>query len=147
MKLYKTFSAKKASLPRRWFVADATDIPLGRLASQVAAILRGKHRPEFTPHTDCGDGVIIVNCAKVKLTGRKLEQKSHFHHTGWPGGQRLTPYKQLMQTRPERAVQWAVKGMLPHTRLGARQILHLKVYKGATHPHEAQEPKPLAIVS
>lgn len=145
MKPFRTYSAKVGELPRRWYVADASGLPLGRLASRVAAVLRGKHRPEFTPHVDCGDGVIVVNAEKVKLTGRKLEQKTHFHHSGYPGGVKLAPYKLVMKERPEQAVRWAVRGMLPHTRLGNRQIRHLKVYRGAEHPHVAQGAQPLAI--
>ena len=145
MSVYRTYSQKPGEIPRKWHVADASGIPLGRLASRVAAVLRGKHKATFTPHMDCGDGVIVVNASKVVLTGKKLDKKTHWHHTGFPGGLRITPMKIAMRDKPERVVEWAVRGMLPHTRLGDRQIRHLKVYRGPDHKNAAQQPTPLQV--
>jgi large subunit ribosomal protein L13 len=139
----KTYSAKPGEIERRWFVVDATDQVLGRLASRVAAVIRGKHKPVFTPHTDTGDFVVVVNAEKVKLTGNKLDRKRFRRHTGYPGGLVEIPYRRLLETHPERAIEQAVWGMLPKGRLG-RQLRHkLKVYKGAEHPHTSQKPGPL----
>jgi large subunit ribosomal protein L13 len=134
----KTYSLKAGDIKRDWHVIDATDEPLGRLASRIAFLIRGKHRPTYTPHLDMGDFVVVVNAEKVKLTGRKPWQKTYFRHTGYPGGGRLTPYLQMKKEHPTRIIEKAVKGMLPHNRLGRRLFHHLKVYAGPTHPHEAQ---------
>ncbi|HVE92753.1 MAG TPA: 50S ribosomal protein L13 [Actinomycetota bacterium] len=139
----KTYSAKPGEVPRHWYVVDATDQVLGRLATQIAVVLRGKHKPQFTPHLDTGDFVIVVNAEKIKLTGNKLEKKLFHRHSGYPGGLRSIEYGKLLQTHPERAVEKAVWGMLPKRRLGRQQIRKLKVYRGPEHPHEAQKPEPL----
>lgn len=136
----KTFMAKPETVERKWYVVDATDMVLGRLASQVAAVLRGKNKPTFTPNVDTGDHVIIINCDKVVLTGRKLEQKYYRYHTGYVGGLKEIQYSKLMQTKPEFAVYEAIRGMLPKSPIGRQMIKKLKVYKGATHNHEAQQP-------
>lgn len=135
-----TFMAKKENIERKWYVIDAADKPLGRTAVAAANILRGKHRPEFTPHVDCGEFVIIINCDKAVLTGKKLEQKYYRHHSGYIGGLKETQYKTLMATKPEFAMQLAVKGMLPHNSIGAKSITRLKVYAGPEHKQEAQKP-------
>lgn len=140
-----TFSAKPSDVERRWFVVDATDKPLGRLASAVATVLRGKHKPIFTPHLDTGDFVVVVNAEKVKLTGRKLDGKYYHRHSGIPGGLKSEPYRKLMKQRPEFVIEKAVKGMLPKNSLGRRLHLKLKVYAGPDHPHTAQKPDPLEI--
>lgn len=140
-----TFSAKPTDIKHDWYIVDAEDVVLGRLASQVAQILRGKHKPIFTPHMDTGDFVVIINAEKVRLTGTKAEVKSYFRHTGYPGGQRFTSYKEMMEKKPEQVVEKAVKGMVPHNRLGRQIMKKLKVYAGPEHPHEAQQPKPLVI--
>jgi large subunit ribosomal protein L13 len=137
----KTYSMKQAEIAKDWLVVDAEDIPLGRLATHIATFLRGKHKPTFTAHLDMGDNVIVVNAAKVKLTGQKLDKKVFLHHTGYMGGQRETPLRKLMEKRPEEVVLRAVKGMLPKTRLGRKQLTNLRVYKGEAHPHAAQQPK------
>ncbi|RDV84287.1 50S ribosomal protein L13 [Ammonifex thiophilus] len=139
----RTYMAKPNEVERRWYVIDATGKPLGRLASMVARILRGKHKPIFTPHVDTGDHVIIVNAEKVVLTGKKLEKKLFIRHSGYPGGLKVMNYAKLMQTRPELAVEKAVKGMLPKNRLGARMLRRLRVYRGPEHPHQAQKPEKL----
>jgi large subunit ribosomal protein L13 len=141
----KSFSAKPAeALPqRKWWVVDATDQPLGRLASKVAMVLRGKNKPTFTPHVDTGDFVIVVNAQKVKLTGRKLDQKMYVRHSGEPGGFREEAYGKLLQRKPELPIEKAVKGMLPKNILGRELLTKLKVYAGAEHPHAAQKPEPL----
>ncbi len=141
MKPVKTYSMKLDEIAKDWLVIDAEDVVLGRLATQVATFLRGKHKPTFTAHLDMGDNVIVVNAAKVKLTGLKLEKKVYLHHTGYMGGQRVTPMKKLMEKRPEEVILRAVKGMLPKTRLGRAQLTNLRVYAGAEHPHSAQQPK------
>ena len=142
----KTFSATPRDITKRWFVVDAEDMVLGRLASEVAKIIRGKHKPIFTPHMDTGDGVIVVNASKIKVTGRKMEQKQYFRHTGYMGHERYTQLSSMLEKHPERAVEKAVYGMLPKTALG-RQILRrkLRVYPGAEHPHVAQQPTPLNL--
>jgi large subunit ribosomal protein L13 len=137
----KTFMAKPAEVERKWLVIDATDRPLGRLATEAARILRGKHKPIFTPHVDTGDHVIIINAERVKLTGNKQEELIHWH-SGYPGGLKSITRGRLLEKRPERAVERTIKGMLPHNTLGAQMFRKLKVYKGATHPHEAQGPEP-----
>ena len=135
-----TFMAKAETIERKWYIIDAADKPLGRTAVKAAEILRGKHRPEFTPHVDCGEFVIIINADKAVLTGKKLEQKYYRHHSGYIGGLKEIQYKTLMATRPEMAMELAVKGMLPHNTLGAKAFTRLKVYAGAEHNHAAQKP-------
>jgi large subunit ribosomal protein L13 len=130
---------------REWHVIDATDVVLGRLASQVAVLLRGKHKPIFAPHVDTGDFVIVINAEKIALTGQKLQQKMDYRHSGFPGGLRATNYVELLATNPRRAIEKAVKGMLPHNKLSDAQITKLKVYAGEAHPHSAQNPKPFEI--
>lgn len=140
-----TFSAKAESVEREWFVVDATNRPLGRLASEVAKRLRGKHKPVYTPHVDTGDCIIIVNAAKVAVTGKKATDKLYHRHTGFPGGIRTLTFEQLMAKAPERVIQLAVKGMLPKGPLGRAMLRKLKIYAGAEHRHAAQQPKALAI--
>jgi large subunit ribosomal protein L13 len=142
----KTFTATPDDIHHRWFLVDATGVPLGRLASKVAQIIRGKHKPTFTPHMDTGDFVIIVNAAQVRLTGRKAEQKKYFRHTGYMGHEKFTAVATVLEKHPERVVQHAVFGMLPKSSL-AKQVLRLKlrVYAGAEHPHVAQQPTPLVM--
>ncbi len=135
-----TYMAKPETVERKWFVVDATDMVLGRLASQVAAILRGKNKPTFTPHVDCGDHVIIINSDKVRLTGKKLENKFYRHHTGHVGGLKEVSYKKLMETRSDFAVYEAIRGMLPKNTLGRQMIAKLRVYKDGEHTHQAQKP-------
>ena len=141
----RTYSPKASELTHEWYVIDATDVVLGRLATQAAALLRGKHKPTFAPHMDGGDFVIIINAEKVALTGNKREQKMDYRHSGYPGGLRATSYVDLLQTDPRRAVEKAVKGMLPHNKLGRHIGGKLKVYAGSDHPHAAQQPKPVEI--
>lgn len=136
----KTYSMKQDEIAKDWLVIDAEGIVLGRLATHVATFLRGKHKPTFTAHLDMGDNVIVINAAKVKLTGQKLDKKVYLHHTGYMGGQRVTPVKKLMETRPEEVILRAVKGMLPRTKLGRKMLTNLRVYAGAEHPHTAQQP-------
>jgi large subunit ribosomal protein L13 len=130
---------------RQWYVIDASDIVLGRLASQTAKLLRGKHKPIYAPHVDTGDFVIIVNAAKVVLTGNKAAQKNYYRHSGFPGGMRATSYTELLATRPKFAVEKAIKGMLPHNTLGRQMLSKLKVYDGPVHPHAAQQPVPYEL--
>jgi large subunit ribosomal protein L13 len=141
-----TYSAKPAEMDHKWFVVDADGMVLGRLASEVAKIIRGKHKPVFTPHIDTGDNVIVINAAKVRLTGRKAEQKSYFVHTGYMGNDRQVPVAKVLASHPERVIEKAVHGMLPKNAL-ARQVLRLKlrVYPGADHPHKAQKPETLTL--
>jgi large subunit ribosomal protein L13 len=141
----RTFSPKAADIQRRWLVIDATDVVLGRLASQSAILLRGKHKPIFAPHVDTGDFVIIINAAKVALTGNKLRDKRAYRHSGYPGGLRSVAYGDLMARSPERAVEKAVRGMLPKNTLGRHMLSKLKVYAGPEHPHQAQQPVPFEI--
>lgn len=128
-----------------WYVVDAEGKTLGRLASQVAKVLRGKHKPTYTPYLDTGDHVIVINAEKVKVTGNKAKEKIYYRHTGWPGGLRAVPYDVMISKKPEAVIEHAVKGMLPHNRLGRALGKKLKVYRGADHPHAAQKPKPLEI--
>ncbi len=128
-----------------WFVVDARDQVLGRLATKVATVLRGKHKPSFTPNADIGDFVIVVNAEKVRLTGKKMTDKIYYHHSGYMGGLKSITPEKVMAKHPERLVEWAVRGMLPKTRLGDRLFTKLKVYAGPEHPHRAQQPKPLAV--
>jgi len=138
---YKTVSANKKTVNKQWVVVDAEGEILGRLSSRIAAIIRGKHKPEFTPNVDCGDNVIVINADKVKLTGDKFATKQYVSYTGYPGGQRFISPKELMAKHPERVVEKAVRGMLPKNRLGRALFGNLHVYAGAEHPHAAQNPK------
>ena len=141
----RTFSPKDSDITRQWHVIDATDVVLGRLASHVAVLLRGKHKPIFAPHVDTGDFVIVINADKVAISGSKLEQKRAYRHSGYPGGLRAVSYGDLMAKHPERVVEKAVRGMLPKNSLGRKTLSKLKVYAGPTHPHEAQKPQPYEI--
>jgi large subunit ribosomal protein L13 len=141
----RTYSPKPADAQRQWLVIDATDVVLGRLASQIAILLRGKHKPTFAPHMDMGDFVVVVNAGKVALTGNKREQKMAYRHSGYPGGLSAMPYTVLLEKSPAKAVEKAVKGMLPHNTLGRAQLSKLKVYPGPNHPHQAQQPVPFEI--
>ena len=138
-----TYMAKAETVERKWYVLDAAGKPLGRVAAAAANILRGKHRPEFTPHVDCGEFVIIINASKAILTGRKMEQKYYRRHSGYIGGLKEVQYKTLMATKPELAMELAVKGMLPHNSIGAKSATRLKVFAGAEHTHAAQKPEAL----
>ena len=142
----KTYMIKKAEIENDWHVVDADGLVLGRLASKIAQIIRGKHKPTFTPHMDGGDFVVVINAEKVRLTGRKMEQKQYFRHTGYIGNEKFTPVAKMLETHPERVIEKAVFGMLPKGTLG-RQVLRkkLKVYAGPRHPHEAQRPAPLLL--
>jgi large subunit ribosomal protein L13 len=141
----KTYSVKAGEIERRWYVVDADGKILGRLATEVARILRGKHKPIYTPHLDTGDHVIVVNASRVELSGRKAEQKTYFRHSGYMGGDRLIPYRRMLEKHPERVIELAVKGMLPKNALGRQMRSKLKVYAGAEHPHEAQRPELLHL--
>ena len=141
----RTYSPKPGEITRRWHVIDASDVVLGRLASHAAQLLRGKHKPIFAPHVDTGDFVIIVNASKVALTGNKRAQKVAYRHSGYPGGLKRTGYEELLSTRPDRAVEIAVRGMLPKNKLGRSILKKLKVYAGPDHPHAAQQPEPFEI--
>ena len=140
----RTYSPKAGDVTQTWHVIDAEDIVLGRLATQAATLLRGKHKPVFAPHVDTGDFVIVVNASKIALTGAKRDQKLAYHHSGYPGGLRATGYAELLEKNPRKAVEKAVWGMLPKNRLGRKLATKLKVYAGAEHPHRAQKPVPLA---
>ena len=142
---YKTISANAATVTKEWVVIDATNEVLGRLASQIAKILRGKNKPGYTPHVDCGDYVIVVNAEKVKLTGDKLTEKVYVRHTGYPGGQRFATAQDYLKKKPEFVIEEAVRGRLPKTRLGEAIFKNLKVYAGAEHPHAAQNPKAIKL--
>ena len=142
---YKTISANAATVTKEWVVIDATNEVLGRLASQLAKILRGKNKPGYTPHVDCGDYVIVVNAEKVKLTGDKLTEKVYVRHTGYPGGQRYATPADYLRKKPEFVLEKAVKSMLPRTRLGSALLRNLKVYAGSEHPHAAQAPKTIKL--
>ena len=137
----KSYMAKANEVERKWYVIDAEGKVLGRLASEIASVLRGKRKPIFTPHVDCGDFVIVINADKVVLTGDKLHQKIHAYHTGYPGGRKEVSYAEMMEKRPEKVIELAVKGMLPKNRLGRKMIKKLKVYTGNEHPHAAQSPE------
>ncbi|HEX4257664.1 MAG TPA: 50S ribosomal protein L13 [Streptosporangiaceae bacterium] len=141
----RTYSPKGSDITRQWHVIDASDVVLGRLASQVAVLLRGKHKPIFAPHVDTGDFVIVINADKVALSGNKLEQKRAYRHSGYPGGLRSMSYGELMEKRPDRIVEKAVRGMLPKNSLGRKTLRKLKVYAGPDHPHSAQQPVPFEI--
>lgn len=143
--LLKTYYAKPGEVEREWLLVDATDVPLGRLASEVASILKGKRKPQYTPNVDTGDFVIVVNASKVKLTGNKLADKMKYRHSGYPGGLKETPISEMLAKRPERVIEGAVKGMLPKNTLGRAMGKKLKVYGGAEHPHEAQNPRQITL--
>lgn len=141
----KTFMAKPEEVKRKWFIVDADGKVLGRLASEVAKILRGKHKPGYTPHVDTGDHVIVLNADKVMLTGKKLEQKLYRHYSGYPGGMKEIKYRHLLAEKPERAIELAIKGMLPKNSLGRAMFRKLKVYRGSEHEHQAQQPEKLDL--
>jgi large subunit ribosomal protein L13 len=141
----RTYSTKSADVQRQWHVIDASDVVLGRLATQVATLLRGKHKPIYAPHVDTGDFVIVINADKIALTGNKRTQKLAYRHSGYPGGLRSKLVGELLETRPDRVVETAVKGMLPHNTLGRQMLSKLKVYAGPEHPHAAQQPVPFQI--
>jgi large subunit ribosomal protein L13 len=142
----RTYSPKPGDVQRQWLVIDATDVVLGRLATQAATLLRGKHKPIYAPHLDTGDFVIIINAGKVALTGNKREAKMAYRHSGFPGGLRATSYTDLLEKHPEKAVEKAIKGMVPHNTLGRAMMRKLKVYAGPEHPHQAQSPTPFEII-
>lgn len=142
---YKTISANSETAGKEWLIVDASDLVLGRLASEIAKRLRGKHKPNFTPHVDCGDNVVVINAEKVRFTGNKLNDKRYVRHTGYPGGQRLTSPKEMLAKHPERLVEMAVRGMLPKSRLGKKVYKNLFVYVGSEHPHDAQQPKEIKL--
>ena len=138
---FKTVSANKETVEKVWYLVDADSKVLGRIASEVAKIIRGKHKPYFTPHVDCGDNVVVINAEKIRLTGDKMNKKEYIRHTGYPGGQRKSTPKELLAKHPERVFEQAVRGMLPKNRLGRKLFNNLYVYEGANHPHDAQNPK------
>lgn len=140
-----TFMAKKETVERKWYVIDAKDQPLGKVAVLAATILNGKHRPEYTPHVDCGECVVVINAEKVVLTGKKLDQKFYYRHSGYIGGLKAVKYRTLMSTKPEMAVELAVKGMLPKNKIGDASFTRLKVYKGSEHKQQAQQPIPVEV--
>jgi large subunit ribosomal protein L13 len=143
--MIRTYSAKEADIKRKWYVVDAEGKTLGRLATQVAIVLRGKHKPTFTPHVDTGDHVIVVNAEKIHLTGDKVRQKTYYRHSGYPGGLKSETVKDLLERKPYVIVERAIKGMLPKTKLGKQMGRKLNVYAGPTHPHKAQQPEALAV--
>jgi large subunit ribosomal protein L13 len=145
LKAVNSYQAKPEEVPRQWWIVDAEGQNLGRLAVQVATVLRGKNKPQFTPHVDCGDFVVIINADKIAVSGNKEEQKLYRRHSGYPGGFKQETLKALRERRPTVIIEKAVKGMLPHTRLGARQFTKLKVYAGAEHPHDAQKPQKMEV--
>lgn len=145
MKTNKTFTPKPGDVERAWHVVDATDLPLGRLASEVAQILRGKHKPTYTPHLDTGDFVIVLNAEQVAVSSDKSQSKIYYRHSGFPGGIKAETFESLLRRRPEAVVERAVRGMLPKNKLGRKMLRKLKVYAGADHPHEAQQPQPLDL--
>jgi len=149
MQMHKSYMAKKEdagiTFQRDWYVVDATDQPLGRLASKLSRVLQGKHKPTYTPHFDVGDYVIVINALNVKLTGKKWDQKMHYRHSGYVGNLKVTPYRRLVERHPEIPVKLAVRRMLPKNKLGRRMLRKLKVYPGAEHPHEAQQPRDLSL--
>ena len=141
----KTFMASPATIERKWYVVDATDMTLGRLAAEVAKVLRGKNKPIFTPHMDCGDNVIVINAEKIKVTGKKMDQKIYYHHSDYVGGMKETTLREKMAKKPEQVIELAVKGMLPKGPLGREMYTKLHVYAGAEHPHAAQKPEVLTF--
>ncbi|MFW5972046.1 MAG: 50S ribosomal protein L13 [Bacillota bacterium] len=140
-----TYMAKPNEIERQWYVVDATNKTLGRLSTKIAEILRGKHKPTYTPHLDTGDFVIVINAEKIQLTGKKWDQKKHYRHSGYPGGIKEITYKKLVERKPELIIEKAVRGMIPHNKLGRQVITKLKVYAGPEHPHQAQQPKELEL--
>ena len=142
MKQQKTYTPKPGDIERAWWIVDATGLPLGRLASEVAQLLRGKHKPQFTPHIDTGDHVIVINAANVAVTSNKSEQKIYYRHSGYPGGIKAESFESLLERRPEAIVERAIRGMLPKNRLGRATFRKLRVYGGSEHPHESQKPQP-----
>ena len=142
----RTYSPKPGEIERQWHIIDASDVVLGRLATHTATLLRGKHKPTFAPHVDTGDFVVIINAGKVALTGNKRQTKVAYRHSGYPGGLKQIGYEELLSKRPEKAIELAVKGMLPHNKLARQIIKKLKVYPGAEHPHAAQQPQPFEII-
>lgn len=142
---YKTKSANKASVVHKWHIIDAEGLIVGRMCSKIAAVLRGKHKPDFTPHTDNGDYVIVINADKIRFTGLKMDQKTYLRHTGYPGGQRAATAKQLLEKKPTAIVEKSVRGMLPKTKLGRAQIKKMFIYAGSEHPHVAQKPEKLEL--
>lgn len=140
-----TYMAKPEEVEKKWYVIDANGKVLGRLATEVATILKGKHKPQYTPHVDTGDYVIVINCEKVRLTGKKSSNKVYYHHSGYPGGLKAIEFRTLMKKQPEKVITKAVYGMLPKNKLGRKMIKKLKVYRGSEHPHEAQKPEPWEI--
>ena len=145
-KTFHTWHPKAAEIQRNWVLVDANGETLGRLATQIAHLLRGKHKPTWSPHVDGGDFVIVINASGVELTGRKAQQKIYYRHTGYPGGLKETPYRIMLAKHPERVIKFAVKGMLPKNRLGRRMLKKLYVYGGSTHPHAAQQPQPVTLI-
>lgn len=143
--MQKTSVAKKDQVIRKWFIVDAQGQVLGRLASKIAVVLRGKHKPFFSPHLDLGDHVIVINADKIRLTGKKMDQKSYFSHSGHPGGLKETTFRKMMGTKPEWIIEHAVRGMLPRNKLGRKMVKKLKVYRNSEHPHKAQMPESLAF--
>jgi large subunit ribosomal protein L13 len=143
--MQKTWNAKTGDVPREWYVVDAEGKTLGRLATRIADTLRGKDKPQYTPHTDTGDFVVVVNCEKVAVTGKKMDEKMYYRHSGYPGGLKQRTLREQLDRRPTDVLRKAVKGMLPRNRLARQQLLKLKVYAGPDHPHEAQAPKPLQL--
>jgi large subunit ribosomal protein L13 len=143
----KTFVATPQNRERNWLVVDAAGMTLGRLATQIADALRGKRKPEYTPHCDVGDFVVVVNAERIAVTGKKLQQKQYYRHSGYPGGLRSRTLAEMLARRPEEVIRLAVKGMIPRTRLGRQQLRKLKVYAGPEHPHAAQQPKPMEVLS
>lgn len=141
----KTYSPKASEIERKWYVVDASDKVLGRLAGEIAHVLRGKHKPTYAPHMDTGDFVVVINAAKVRVTGNKESQKTYFKHSGYPGGTRFTTMREMLEKYPERVILSAVKGMLPSNKLASQQLSKLKVYAGPEHPHQAQQPEPLEV--
>jgi len=141
----RTYSPKASDIKREWYVVDATGQTLGRLATRIATILRGKHKPIYTPHMDCGDYVIVINADKIRVTGKKLDQKVYYRHSGYPGGLKSITLREQLRKHPTRVIQAAVRGMLPKNRLGRRMIKKLKVYASDSHPHQAQQPKVLEL--
>ena len=141
----KTYFPKMKDVQKNWYIVDAEGKILGRLASQIAAMLRGKHKPTYSPYMDMGDNIIVVNAEKVRLTGNKFDQKKYYRHSGYPGGIKSTDFSVMIKNKPERVMTIAVKGMLPHNRLGRAILKHLKVYRGTDHPHESQQPEKLEL--
>jgi len=141
----KTYTAKPGEITREWYLVDAEGKTLGRLATQIADVLRGKRKPQYTPHVDTGDFVVVVNCEKIAVTGAKLDDKMYYRHSGYPGGLRSRTFEEMLERRPEEIIRLAVKGMVPRTRLGRAQLRKLKVYAGPDHPHAAQQPQPMEV--